>query len=76
MRFIDPYVSPKEKEEQAFQKEGEEMSIFAEYRHGLISREEFLSECRREEAKDKAYEDAKWDRYYEDQENEEDEDDD
>ena len=51
------------------------MSIFAEYRHGLISREEFLADCRHEEAKDKAYEDAKWDKFYEN-EGEEDEDDD
>lgn len=32
------------------------MSIFAEYLHGQISKEEFLSDCRWEERKDEYYE--------------------
>lgn len=50
------------------------MSIFAEYKHGQISYEELVSYCRQEEAKDRAYEDAKHERL--DEEEQEDNEDD
>ena len=37
------------------------MSIFAEYLHGQISYEEFMSDCRWEEAKDRYYEEHRFD---------------
>ena len=54
---------------------GEEMSIFAEYKHGQVSYEEFMSVCRWEEAKDRYYEEHKFDERADEDENEEDEDD-
>lgn len=56
------------------------MSIYAEYLHGQISREEFEMACKYEEATDRAYEDAKRERIERaihgyDEEDEEEEDD-
>ncbi len=50
------------------------MSIFSEYKCGAVSYEELVSYCRQEEAKDRAYEDAKWERYYEEEQEEENDD--
>lgn len=37
------------------------MSIFAEYKHGQVDYDEFMSVCRWEEAKDRYYEEHKFD---------------
>ena len=37
------------------------MSVFAEYKHGQVDYDEFISVCRWEEAKDRYYEEHKFD---------------
>lgn len=64
MRHADPDVPPQEAEE-GFplleEERSEEMSIFAEYKHGQVDYDEFMSVCRWEEAKDRYYEEHQFD---------------
>ena len=61
MRYLDIDVSPEEDQEQMVQKRGQNMSIFAEYKHGQVDYDEFISVCRWEEAKDRYYEEHQFD---------------